>query len=153
MKSPFTAIAIAAALALGCALTAGCSDYRPAKNADGTEARLQVLDMNAMEPLSYGPTLAGVDVLDGEPTFKIWKMESNGAVRSGVWQATPGKWHFKNSDKHWEYCIITEGESVITEDGGRSVRFKAGDSFVLRPGFSGTWEAVSTTTKQYVIVE
>jgi uncharacterized protein len=27
----------------------------------------------------------------------------------------------------------------------------AGDSFVLRPGFTGTWEVLETTTKLYVI--
>jgi len=28
---------------------------------------------------------------------------------------------------------------------------KAGDSFVLRPGFRGTWEVVETTRKDFVI--
>ncbi|MFM2367115.1 MAG: hypothetical protein RIR95_1723, partial [Pseudomonadota bacterium] len=27
----------------------------------------------------------------------------------------------------------------------------AGDSFVIRPGFSGTWQVLETTLKDYVI--
>jgi len=29
---------------------------------------------------------------------------------------------------------------------------RAGDSFVLRPGFKGSWEVLETTRKQYVIL-
>jgi uncharacterized cupin superfamily protein len=28
---------------------------------------------------------------------------------------------------------------------------KAGDSFVIRPGFRGTWEVIETTRKHYVV--
>jgi uncharacterized cupin superfamily protein len=40
---------------------------------------------------------------------------------------------------------------VIAEDGGEARTVGAGDSFVLRPGFKGTWEVVETTRKEYVI--
>ena len=29
--------------------------------------------------------------------------------------------------------------------------FSAGDSFVIKPGFKGTWEVLETTRKEYVI--
>jgi uncharacterized cupin superfamily protein len=51
----------------------------------------------------------------------------------------------------WEYCRILSGTSIVTEDGGAPVTVTAGDSFILRPGFSGTWEVLETTTKDYVI--
>jgi uncharacterized cupin superfamily protein len=35
---------------------------------------------------------------------------------------------------------------------GRSWTLKAGDRFVIEPGFTGTWEVVETTTKRYVIM-
>jgi len=31
------------------------------------------------------------------------------------------------------------------------LRHLTGDSFVIRPGVSGTWEVVETTSKDYVI--
>jgi len=40
---------------------------------------------------------------------------------------------------------------VIAEDGGKARTVRAGDSFVLRPGFKGTWEVLETTRKEYVI--
>jgi uncharacterized cupin superfamily protein len=40
---------------------------------------------------------------------------------------------------------------VIAEDGGETRTVKAGDSFVLRPGFKGSWEVLETTRKEYVI--
>ena len=46
---------------------------------------------------------------------------------------------------------ILSGTSIVTEDGGAPVTVTAGDSFILRPGFSGTWEVLETTTKDYVI--
>jgi uncharacterized cupin superfamily protein len=43
------------------------------------------------------------------------------------------------------------GVSVITQDGEEGKRVAAGDSFVLRPGFKGSWEVIETTRKEYVI--
>jgi uncharacterized cupin superfamily protein len=40
---------------------------------------------------------------------------------------------------------------VITQDGADPVTLNAGDSFIIRPGFAGTWEVLETTTKDYVI--
>ena len=66
-----------------------------------------------------------------------------------MWESTPGKWRISYDE--WEFCHILSGVSVITEDGGEARTVKAGDAFVLRPGFKGTWEVVETTRKEYVI--
>ena len=90
------------------------------------------------------------DVIAGNPRFRHWPVdEAAGGISSGQWEATPGKWNFANV--HWEYCRIIRGISVITEDGGEPHRVHAGDSFILRAGFSGTWEVIETTRKDYVI--
>jgi uncharacterized protein len=31
------------------------------------------------------------------------------------------------------------------------MKLRAGDTFILRPGFKGSWEVVETTRKAYVI--
>ncbi|MEY4696481.1 MAG: hypothetical protein RIT14_909, partial [Pseudomonadota bacterium] len=44
------------------------------------------------------------------------------------------------------------GHSILTDRSGLATHLKAGDSWVIRPGFEGTWEVVETTLKDYVIL-
>lgn len=88
-------------------------------------------------------------VLHGDPVHTAWNLEDRGGLYAGIWESTPGKWIISYDE--WEYCHILSGVSVIAEDGGGERRVTAGDSFILRPGFRGTWESVETTRKEYVI--
>ena len=88
-------------------------------------------------------------VISGSPRFRTWNREDRDGLYAGIWEATPGKWRITYEE--WEYCRILSGRSVISEDGGQAVEVGPGDSFVLRPGFNGTWEVVETTRKEYVI--
>jgi uncharacterized protein len=89
-------------------------------------------------------------VISGEPKFRTWNVEEQpGGLYAGLWESTPGKWRIAYDE--WEFCHILFGVSVIAEDGGVARTVKAGDSFVLRPGFKGTWEVLETTRKEYVI--
>ena len=89
-------------------------------------------------------------VLAGHPRFKTWNVEeADGGLYAGIWEATLGKWRIEYEE--WEFCHILSGVSIVTEDGGEAHTLKAGDSFILRPGFKGTWEVVETTRKEYVI--
>jgi uncharacterized cupin superfamily protein len=88
-------------------------------------------------------------LISGDPKFTTWNLEEKDGLYCGIWQSTPGKWRMSYDE--WEYCRILSGVSIVTEDGGAPMSVTAGDSFILRPGFSGTWEVVETTTKDYVI--
>lgn len=89
-------------------------------------------------------------VIAGNPTFRTWNVEeADGGLFAGVWEATPGKWLISYDE--WEFCHVLDGVSVIAEEGGVAQTVRAGDSFVIRPGFRGTWEVVETTRKEYVI--
>jgi len=88
-------------------------------------------------------------VISGDPVFTTWNVEERDGLYCGIWQATPGKWRIVYDE--WEFCHILEGVSVIRGDDGEAMTVKAGDSFILRPGFAGTWEVVETTRKEYVI--
>jgi uncharacterized protein len=72
-----------------------------------------------------------------------------GGLFAGIWESTPGKWRIEYDE--WEFCHILSGVSVIAEEGGVARRVSAGDSFIIRPGFRGTWEVLETTRKEYVI--
>ncbi|TNF63488.1 MAG: cupin domain-containing protein [Rhodobacteraceae bacterium] len=88
-------------------------------------------------------------LISGDPVFTTWNVEERDGLYCGLWQSTPGKWRMAYDE--WEYCRILSGHSVIEGDDGTRLEVRAGDSFLLRPGFSGTWEVIETTLKDYVI--
>lgn len=88
-------------------------------------------------------------LIAGKPVFTTWNVEERDGLYCGTWRSTPGKWTIQYDE--WEYCRILEGHSIITDADGVMHQLIAGDSFILRPGFVGTWEVVATTVKEYVI--
>lgn len=88
-------------------------------------------------------------VISGDPVYTTWNAEERDGLYCGVWQSTPGKWRIRYDE--WEFCHILSGTSIITDADGNARTVTAGDSFVLQPGFSGSWEVVETTRKEYVI--
>ncbi|HWK64895.1 MAG TPA: cupin domain-containing protein [Rhizobiaceae bacterium] len=106
------------------------------------------VDTSTVQPEHGAP--APDRLISGDPRFTTWSAEeAEGGLFAGVWESTPGKWRIEYGE--WEFCHILFGVSVITEAGGAARTIKAGDSFVLRPGFKGTWEVLETTRKEYVI--
>jgi uncharacterized protein len=88
-------------------------------------------------------------VLSGDPVHTAWNIEDREGLYAGIWESTPGKWRISYDE--WEFCHILSGMSVIAEEGGEEISAGAGDSFILQPGFKGTWEVIETTRKEYVI--
>lgn len=89
-------------------------------------------------------------VIEGAPQFRTWNLdEAEGGIYAGIWEATPGKWRFIYEE--WEYFHILSGYSIVTGDNGDVFHLRAGDRMVFKPGFTGTWEVVETTRKDYVV--
>jgi uncharacterized cupin superfamily protein len=88
-------------------------------------------------------------LVSGDPRFRTWNIEERDGLYAGIWESTPGAWRVAYDE--WEFCHILDGLSVLTEDGGAARTLKSGDAFVIRPGFTGIWEVVETTRKEYVI--
>lgn len=89
-------------------------------------------------------------VISGDPVHTTWSIEERGNIFSGLWQSTPGKWKLHYTE--WEYVHIHSGHSILTDTDGSVTHLKGGDSYIIRPGFDGTWEVVETTLKDYVII-
>ena len=92
-------------------------------------------------------------LISGAPEFKTWAQDdSNGEkVKTGVWEATPGETHSIKGTT-FEFCHILSGHVEIEEKGGETKTYKAGDSFVMKPGFVGVWRTIETVRKIYVCV-
>jgi len=93
------------------------------------------------------------ELISGDPSFRSWIQDKSfdGKVVSAIWEATPGLTQCLKPNTY-EYCYIIEGAVEISEDGGKSTIYRAGDSFGLKPGFSGTWRTLETLKKFYVAV-
>lgn len=111
-------------------------------------SRFRAIVVAGTEPEPGAP--ARGRLVSGAPAFRTWNVEeAEGGLYAGIWEATPGKWRVEYDE--WEFCHILSGVSIVTEEGGEARTVRAGDSFVIRPGFRGTWEVVETTRKEYVI--
>lgn len=115
-----------------------------------------------MKTFSYGkfdsknttPITTDLDwwhAIEGSPSMRTWIEYSadDGKLLSGFWEAQPGTYEVTyNAD---EVVHIFEGEAVLTDKTGQSVSYKAGDSFVVKAGFSGTWKTIKTIKKIFTI--
>jgi len=90
-------------------------------------------------------------VIEGEQVCSTWVQDktSDGDVCTGIWEITPGASRSIKGTT-WELCSILSGVSEITEDGKPAVVVKAGDVFIMRPGFEGVWRVIETTRKLWV---
>jgi uncharacterized cupin superfamily protein len=90
-------------------------------------------------------------LISGNPKFKTWAQDAarNETIHTGVWEATPGVTHSIKGET-FEFCHILSGLVEITPEGCEPVTYKAGDSFVMKPGFVGTWKTIETVRKIYV---
>lgn len=110
--------------------------------------KLLSLTPDATAPETSRPDPA--KVLAGDPVHTTWNLDEGRGLHCGIWQSTPGKWRISYDE--WEYCRILSGRSVIEGDDGSRMEAGPGQSFVIRAGFTGTWEVLETTRKDYVIL-
>lgn len=110
-----------------------------------------------IDPSALGEGVPGRPLPDrllaGDPTFLTWALDASrdGAVRTGVWEATPGE-TISIKGESFEFCHILEGVIELTEEGQAPVTYRKGDSFVMKPGYRGVWKTIETVRKIYVSV-
>ena len=70
-------------------------------------------------------------------------------VKIGVWEAGAGKLSLNNFP-FTEYVLMISGSVIVTAIDGKSNTFKAGDTFVIPKGWTGTWDVQERMKKQIV---
>lgn len=89
-------------------------------------------------------------VAEGSPhTVSCVDYQRDDKVFAGEWSASVGAWSVKYDE--WEFCHVLEGECELETSDGERRRFKAGDSFVIEPGFIGVWRVLTPMRKRFVI--
>ncbi|CBS89115.1 cupin domain-containing protein [Azospirillum lipoferum] len=116
--------------------------------------------MSLLKTIDPNPTFAPREstpmperLIAGSPAFKTWAQDAakDDKVLTGVWEATPGETRSIKGET-FEFCHILAGVIEITPDGGEPVVYRAGDSFVMKPGFTGVWKTIETVRKIYLTV-
>jgi uncharacterized protein len=87
--------------------------------------------------------------IEGEPMTETRLDYEREGTYAGEWAADTGAWRVKYDE--WEFCHVLEGACELTPDGGAPRRFKAGDSFVIEPGFAGVWRVLAPMRKRFVV--
>ena len=92
-------------------------------------------------------------VIAGKPRQQIWNAFSDpeGRFHVGRWASTEGIWRINYTER--ELCHLLTGLVRLTDDSGHQRVYKAGDTFMINKGFSGTWEVVESCSKVYAIYE
>ncbi len=70
-------------------------------------------------------------------------------VRVGVWEAGMGRIVIEDFP-FTEYVLMISGIVIVTDKGGISRKFLAGDTFVIPKGWSGIWDIQERMKKQIV---
>ena len=92
-------------------------------------------------------------LIAGNPSYKTWAQDDahGGLIDTGVWEATPGLTRSIKGET-FDFCHILSGVVEITPENGDPVTYRTGDSFIMKPGFIGTWKTIETVRKIYVTV-
>ena len=114
--------------------------------------------MSLLIPIDTNPDFAPKNALpdperlvSGNPSFKTWVQDASKGekVLTDVWEATPGETHSIKGTTY-EFCHIISGLIEIEEKDGETKTYRAGDSFVMKPGFVGVWRTIEIVRKIYV---
>lgn len=110
--------------------------------------------MNKLHPIrgDSAPDRKPIDadrLLEGAPMTETRLDYERDGTYVGEWTAGVGAWRVQYEE--WEFCHLIEGECELVSDNGAPHRFKAGDSFVIEPGFAGVWRVIAPMRKRFVV--
>lgn len=104
--------------------------------------------------LSPSKFIATEDIVDGTPqeSAKTIFEGSSGDLQLGVWECTP---YAEAVDLYGvdEFCTLLTGQVSFIDNAGHKETYKAGESYLVRKAFSGTFRVEKPTRKLYVIFE
>jgi uncharacterized cupin superfamily protein len=106
------------------------------------------------EPGRYPPEMVvkGEGPFDGSYTEAPQYRSEDRKFSVALWESGPGVLR-TDSYPHDEYCLVLEGQLIVTNRSGTKEEFGPGDTFVIPRGWAGTWNMTTKFKKQYVAFE
>jgi uncharacterized cupin superfamily protein len=116
------------------------------------DANVKIIDFGALGPAENGAP-APEKVVAGNPQQQIWNAFSDpeGRFHTGRWASSKGTWRINYTER--ELCHLLTGIVRLTDQTGCQRTYRAGDTFMIDKGFSGTWEVIEACSKIYAIYE
>lgn len=113
---------------------------------------IRIIDFKQMETTPVVSVMDEERRISGASEQHLSNFYSSSAqgMLSGTWSSEVGKWKIDYSDRH-EFCYLTDGHIVLSNEDGEEWTLKKGDAFVIPQGFKGSWEVLEPVTKHYVI--
>ncbi|MFT3806769.1 cupin domain-containing protein [Arenimonas sp.] len=117
------------------------------------EARMPILRIPADTAASDRYEVDAARLIAGDPRQGVANLYSDPGrqFHCGIWEAAPATWRVRYSEH--EFCHLLEGRILIRDEEGDAMEVRAGDSFVVPAGFSGTWQVLERARKLYAIFE
>jgi len=110
-------------------------------------------------------SIAGLNAMELESLGKIdWiTVEHGGQSNSetiifegenivSVWDSSPARLVFDAPTTYDEFVIVLKGELILTGNAENAVTYKAGEMFMLKKGFLGTWE-MTEDYRELIVVD
>jgi hypothetical protein len=110
-------------------------------------------------------SIAGLNAMELESLGKIdWiTVEHGGQSNSetiifegenivSVWDSGPARLVFDAPTTYDEFVIVLKGELILTGNAENAVTYKAGEMFMLKKGFLGTWE-MTEDYRELIVVD
>lgn len=90
----------------------------------------------------------------GDPAQVIWNhyTDAAGLFSCGIWQGEACVLNVTYGPHEEEFCVLLEGEVVLTGQDGVAQTFHAPQAFVVPGGFCGTWQNKGRVKKYYAIM-
>jgi uncharacterized cupin superfamily protein len=86
----------------------------------------------------------------GDPQISQVEAFTGDGIRFGIWESTPGGWEIVDRPGTESMLLLT-GRIRLTPQDSEPVELVAGDTFVLRKGWTGRWETLETVRKVYTV--
>lgn len=90
-----------------------------------------------LPPTVHDPSDTAVQGAQRPRAYTAYR-DPSGVFTAGVWACDAGVLEIEDLAID-EACYLIEGEVIITDRHGNSERFVAGEAFLLKRGFVGTW--------------